>query len=115
MPACGTVTTSPACKGILFRVSPCSSSSFRLIVIIFVGGAVVPGEPVGLAEFVEFAGGAGFCAVSEAEGNALGFGFDVVSLSFKPGASSVEETAEDATPGGAGEIGSGLGTMTKMA
>src|SRR5215469_8814432 len=107
MPACGTVTTSPACKGMLFRVSPVSSSSFRLMVMMFPGGTVASDV------LLEFAGGAGLCAISVAEGNTVGFEPDVVSLSPRAGASCDEDSASGAAPGG-GEIGSGMGTSTKL-
>src|SRR5260370_17718660 len=66
MPACGTVTTSPACSRMLLRVSPVSSRSFKLIVMEVESGL----------EGLEFAyvvadGICGFaCANSSAEGKA---------------------------------------------
>src|SRR5215813_8770881 len=109
MPACGTVTTSPACKGMLFRMSPVSSSSLRLMVMMFPVGTVASDV------LLEFAGGAGLCTISVAEGNTVGFELDVASLSLpRAGASCEEDSASGAVPGGDGEIGSGVGTGTKL-
>jgi len=47
---------------------------------------------------LEFAGGEGPCAISVAEGNAVGFEPDVVSLSLRTGASWVEDSAPGAAP-----------------
>src|SRR5215470_6077479 len=46
MPACGTVTISPACRVMLFLVSPVSIRLLRLMVIVLVsgGGSVDAGE-----------------------------------------------------------------------
>src|SRR5215472_18206833 len=45
MPACGTVTTSPASSTMLLRISPVSSKSFRLIVIEVARGSGPAGVP----------------------------------------------------------------------
>src|SRR6266436_4284089 len=70
MPACGTVTTSPACSRMLLRVSPVSSRSFKLIVMEVESGLE------GLEFASEVADGTwGFaCANSSAEGKAGVFG-----------------------------------------
>src|SRR5450755_2124156 len=56
MPACGTVTTSPALSTMLLRMSPVSNSSFKLIVKVFDG---------------EGAEAAAFCDCSVATGKTL--------------------------------------------
>ncbi len=67
MPACGTVTTSPALSTMLLRVSPDSRSSFKLTVMVFEGTALEE-----LPEVVLLSAGFGvFCAISVPDGNVL--------------------------------------------
>src|SRR5208282_3927677 len=105
MPACGTVTTSPACRGMLFRVSPLSMSSFRLMVMMLPEEKGVPGELSGVTGEV--------FAISVAEGNAGELEF--ASFPLRGGASEAGESVEVAAPGAEVALGSGFGTWTKVA
>src|SRR6516162_4164933 len=76
MPACGTVTTSPASRTILFLVSPFSINSPRLIVMVLVRGGGSAGAAGVLAPATApvDAGKALFCAL-EIEGAEVASGF----------------------------------------
>src|SRR5260370_41610228 len=111
MPACGTVTTSPACSKMLLRVSPVSSRSFKLIVM-----EVEPG-----LEGLEFAsvvaeGTCGFaCANSSPEGKAGVFG--ATSAFFSAESALAGGSSGGGPPGpGAAVVGAfcGLATSTKL-
>src|SRR5271165_565089 len=74
MPACGTVTISPAISGILLVVSPVSTRSFRLMVMVL--PEITGAEALGLAAVpvvaVVTAAVASGAAMGGAEGGAVG-------------------------------------------
>src|SRR5258708_19156641 len=111
MPACGTVTTSPACSRMLLRVSPVSSKSFKLIVMEVESGL----------EGLEFAsvvadGICGFaCANSSAEGKAGVFGADSAFFSAESALAGGSSGGGSPEPGAAVVgAGCGLATLTQM-
>src|SRR5271165_3140977 len=76
MPACGTVTISPAISGILLVVSPVSTRSFRLMVMVL--PEITGAEALGLAAVpvvaVVTAAVASGAAMGGAEGGAVSLG-----------------------------------------
>src|SRR5579884_5022 len=89
MPACGTVTTSPPCRRMLFFASPASKRSARLTVIVLpIGGGSAAEDGIGGGAFcvVEAADCASAAPAAEAE--LKGFDCEEGSAEFEGGKAS---------------------------